>query len=173
NFWTAPIPTSMGSSEGAFEPGETSSISLIMAPVGLGNLRLGYTSIGRISPSIYIPTEFVLPIHLVVISPSNVTLVDVEVVTPYTVQIDFKERGEYVVYATNIGDNKSAIPIDLNFPKDGTAMYRESDKFLVSSIFTVSGVVIFCLGLFTSMILKYKKAKLTVSKQNKKIFFCF
>ena len=159
NFWTAPIPTLGISTIGEFEPGETSSTSLLVAPVGLGNLLLGQTRIGRLDSSHYIPTEFILPIHLVVTSPSRVTIVDVEVTTPYTIQLNFDERGEYIVHATNIGDNKSAIPIGLNFPKDGDAMYREADKFLVSSIFTISGVVLFCLGLINSMILKHKKAE--------------
>ena len=95
-----------------------------------------------------------LPIHLVVTSPSNVTLVDVEVVTPHSVQINFDERGEYVVHATNIGDEESNIPIGINFPRDNNVVNRENDKFLISIILTVSGLVLFCLGLITFFIFK-------------------
>jgi hypothetical protein len=155
NFWTAPLPEYGIISIGEVKPGETVSYSLFMAPVGSGNLIIGYATLPGRSSSAPIPTEVVLPIHLVVTSPSNVTLVDVEVVTPYTTQLSFNERGEYIVHATNMGNEQSAIPVGLNFPREGNVVNREADKFLVSLLLTVSGLVLFCLGLGMSLFSKH------------------
>ena len=84
--------------------------------------------------------------HLMVVSPSNVTLVDTEFVTPHTVQLNFDQRGEYIVKVTNMGNESYPIPVSLKFPRDGDVVYREEDKFLVSLVLTISGVVLFCLG---------------------------
>jgi hypothetical protein len=143
--------------------GETLDYALFMSPVGLGNIMLGYSrgpGMGSFSSDlpIQIPDEVVLPVHLMVVSPSNVTLVDVAVVTPCFVPVDFAERGEYLIYVTNMGDDECRLfPVGLNFPYEGGVTYREADKFFVSLILTVSGAVLFCVGFSVSLILKYKK----------------
>ncbi|MGD6810474.1 MAG: hypothetical protein ACQCN3_12315 [Candidatus Bathyarchaeia archaeon] len=171
NFWTAPLPMLAKMGTGSIEPGETRSFGLFMSPVGLGNIVVESDTLVAPTPppdavavdgAIRVdgsPTrvEFVAPVHLVVVSPSNVTLVDEEVVTPHTVQLNFDERGEYIVHATNMGNESYPISASLKFSRDGNVVNREADKFLVSLILTVSGVVLFCLGLSTSLFLKLKK----------------
>jgi hypothetical protein len=170
NFWTAPLPLSTKMGTANVDPGETLSYGLFMAPVGLGNLVVeGDTLVPPEAPPnatgggpIRIdepPTRvvFEVPVHLVVVSPSNVTLVDVEFVTPHTVQLNFDERGEYIVHATNTGNESYPIPVSLKFPRDSAVENRETDKFIVSLILTVSGLVLFCLGLSTSLFLKHKR----------------
>jgi hypothetical protein len=165
------------------EPGETFSYGLFMAPVGLGNLVVEGDMVVPPTPSANVTGDgstgyysgslsrvvFEVPVHLVVVSPSNVTLVDMEIGTPHTVQLNFNERGEYVVYATNLGNESYPITLSLNFPRDGGVVYREADKFLVSLILTISGVVLFCLGLITSLFLKHKRDSTKKSKQSKQL----
>ncbi|MCL2173131.1 MAG: hypothetical protein FWB84_05775 [Candidatus Bathyarchaeota archaeon] len=169
NFWAAPLPQSAKVSIGEVDPGETLSYSLFMAPVGLGNFVVGGETIttGAAQAVGPIRIEIVLPIHLVIVSPSNETLVDVDVVAPHTVQINFNERGEYIVHATNMGDERSPIPVALEFPRDSDVVNREADKFFVSLILTVSGAALFCLGLSISLISKYKRVDVkTVDTSN-------
>jgi hypothetical protein len=101
--------------------------------------------------------EYVVPLRLVVISPSNVTLVDMETFTPVSVPINFDERGEYIVRATNLADEPAPLPVDIEFPRDGNVVYREADKFLVSIILTVTGMLFLCVSLCVSLILKYRR----------------
>ena len=171
NFWTAPLPLSTKMGSGYVDPGETLSYGLFMAPVGLGNLVVeGDTLVAPEPPPnanasggpIRVdepPTRvvFVVPVHLAVVSPSNVTLVDAEIVTPHTVQLNYDERGEYIVHATNMGNESYPISVSLKFSRDGDVVNREADKFLVSIILTVSGLVLFCLGLSASLFLKLKR----------------
>jgi hypothetical protein len=184
NFWTASLPWSSKMGTGFIEPGETRSYGLFMPPVGLGNLVVESDTLVPPTPppnatavngAIHVDgspirVEFDVPVHLVVVSPSNVTLVDVEVVTPHTVQLNFEERGEYIVHGTNLGNESYPISVALKFSRDGDVVNREADKFLVSLVLTVSGFVLFCLGLSTSLLLKHKrnnakKVKTVSSKQ--------
>jgi hypothetical protein len=171
SLWTASLPWSSKMGSGLVKPGETLSYGLFMAPVGLGNLVLeGDTLVAPTPPpnanasggpvrvdAPPIRVEFDVPVHLVVVSPSNVTLVDEEIVTPHTVQLDFEERGEYIVHGTNMGNESYPISVSIKFPPDSNVENRESDKFLVSLILTVSGFVLFCLGLSTSQFYKHKR----------------
>jgi hypothetical protein len=167
NCWTAQPPFSSKAGYGYIEPGETLRVSLFVAPWGLGNLVVEGDTLTR-GPSIETdgPTrvEFIVPVHLVVASPSNVTLVDVETVTPHTIQLNFDERGEYTVHATILGNESYPISVSLKFPQDGDVVNREADKFLVSLILTVSGLVLFCLGLSASLFLKHKRDSTKKSK---------
>jgi hypothetical protein len=168
SLWTASVMQTRKAGLAFVEPGETFSYGLFMAPVGLGNLVVEGDRLVAPEPSSNVtgggpvrvdepPTRvvFEVPVHLVVVSPSNVTLVDTEFVTPHTVQLNFDERGEYIVHVTNMGNESYPIPVSLKFP--GDVVNREADKFLVSVILTVSGVVLFCLGLGISLFLKHKK----------------
>jgi len=161
NVWTVPVIQTYKTSAEAVAPGETFEYFLFMAPVGLGNLFVDGNAI--VGPP---TTEGGSPIwatydvcaRLVVVSPSNSTLVDVEIATQYySVPINFDERGEYVIYVTNMGDETIPIPIGVQFSHDGNVVYREADKFLVGIILTVSGTVLFCLSLSTYLIAKHKK----------------
>ena len=148
--------------------GETLSYSEFMGPVGLGNVIVGYNVLpggnshrGFTSDlPIQIPDEVVLPIRLVIVNPLNVTLVDMELVTPCSIPVDFDKRGEYVIYVTNLADDEQSIfPVGLNFPGAGNydvAKSKEVDKFFVSMVLMVSGVIVFCLGLLVSLVLKYR-----------------
>ncbi|MFA5571792.1 MAG: hypothetical protein GX799_07060 [Crenarchaeota archaeon] len=158
NFWTAPLPQSSKRDLGYVKPGESLDYGLFMAPVGLGNLVVEGDTL-EYKPDIDDITrlKYEVPVHLVVVSPSNLTLVDVEFVTPHTVQLNFDERGEYIVHVTNIGNESYPIPVSLKFPSGEDVVNREADKFFVSVILTVSGVVLFCLGLGISLFLKHKK----------------
>jgi len=171
SLWTASVMQTRKAGFGYVEPGETSSYGLFMAPVGLGNFVVEGIALVPPSQADEPPTRvvFEVPVHLVVVSPSNVTLVDMEIGTPHTVQLNFNERGEYVVYATNLGNESYPITLSLNFPRDGGVVYREADKFLVSLILTISGVVLFCLGLITSLFLKHKRDSTKKSKQSKQL----
>ena len=171
SLWVAPVTQTEKAGLAYVKPGETFSYGLFMAPVGLGNLVIESDTLVAPEPPPNAnasggpvrvdepPTRvvFKVPVHLVVVSPSNVTLVDVECVIPHTVQLNFNERGEYIVQATNMGNESYPIPVSLKFPRDGDVVYREADKFLVSLILTVSGLVLFCLGLSTSLFLKHKR----------------
>ncbi|XHH08134.1 MAG: hypothetical protein ACFCUE_11240 [Candidatus Bathyarchaeia archaeon] len=178
NFWTASLPWSSKMGSGYVDPDETLSYGLFMAPVGLGNLVIESDTLVPPTPPpnanasggpIRVdgsPTrvEFEAPFHLVVVSPSNVTLVDKEIVTPHTVQIDFEERGEYIVHGTNRGNESYPLSVSIKFPQDSDVENRESDKFLVSLVLTVSGFVLFCLGLSTSLFLKLKTSNTKIIK---------
>jgi hypothetical protein len=175
SIWTSPVVQSIKAGIGTVDPGETFAYGLFMSPVGLGNLVVEGDTLMAPPPSKselanpnpdgsihvdapVIRVEYEVFAHLVVVSPSGVILVDVEVATPYTVPIGFTERGEYVVYVTNLGDETVPIPISVKFPKDSGVVNREADKFFVSIVLTVSGVALFCLGLSTSLILKHKNS---------------
>jgi len=145
-----------------FGSDEILSYSVFTGPVGLGNVIVGYHVLPG-SPSrfpsslpIQIPDEVVLPIHLVIVNPLNVTLVDVDIVTPCYIPIDFDKRGEYVVHITNLtAEDQDLFPVGLNFPNesgDGVATGRDVDKFFCSMILAVSGVLFFCLGLLITLI---------------------
>jgi len=158
NFWTAIVVQSFTVRIGDVEPNETFVYGLFMAPIGLGNLVVEGTAL-EFDPEVGdVFSEFATPVHLVVVSPSDVVLVDAEVITPYTVQVDFNERGEYIVYVTNMGDERSPIPISIKFPLGRDVVNIEADKFLVSIILTASGSVLFCFGLGVSLVLKHKKS---------------
>jgi len=158
NIWSAPVVQSSKASIGTVGSGETFAYGLFIAPVGLGNLVVeGDTMVLPVGAAEPIRVEYVVPAHLVVVSPSDVVLVDVDIVTPYTAQVDFDERGEYVVYVTNMGEESYPIPISVKFPRNGDVVNREADKFFVSTILLISGVTLLCLGLSLSLIIKHRK----------------
>ncbi|MDR2202916.1 MAG: hypothetical protein LBE76_01145 [Nitrososphaerota archaeon] len=144
---------------GRVEPGDTFAYGLFLAPVGVGNISLdGETVV--MGPEMDGPEDatFVTFVRLVVVSPSGETLVDMEGIVPFSVSVDFTERGEYVVYVTNLGDETVPIPVAAEFPRDNGVVNREADKFLVSIILTVSGTAILCIGLSATLLIKPKKA---------------
>jgi hypothetical protein len=162
NVWTAPVIQFSKTQLNPVKSGETFAYGLFMAPVGLGNIVFD-GEVMNVIPGSSGPmfVDVVVPMHVVVVSPSGVVLVDTEAATPCSFEVNFAERGEYVVYVTNMSNEDNSIPVAVEFPKDTGVVYREADKFLVSVILTVSGVALFCLGLSTTLITKQKnKTKL-------------
>ncbi|MDR0460860.1 MAG: hypothetical protein LBH62_05435 [Nitrososphaerota archaeon] len=174
NLWTAPVWQSYKAQMGMVESGATFAYGLFMAPVGLGNIVVEGDTVVAPEPSEedianwsgegpmlvtgdVIHVTYNTSVRLVVVSPSNVTLVDEQGATPYSVSVDFVERGEYVLYVTNLGNETVPIPVSVKFPPDVGVVYREADKFLVSIILTVSGVALFCIGLTTTLLTKHTK----------------
>jgi len=161
NVWATPM-SSVKARIGRVESGETFGYGLFLAPVGLGTIGLDGETItmgpGDDGP---VSVKVVAPVRLVVVSPSGETLVDMEDVMPYSVDVDFTERGEYVVYVTNLSDETIPIPVSVDFPRDTGIVYREADKFLVSIILTASGIALFCIGLIATLITKHKKTNKT------------
>ncbi|XHH07601.1 MAG: hypothetical protein ACFCUE_08425 [Candidatus Bathyarchaeia archaeon] len=161
NVWTARV-CEIRTQLDTIESGETFAYGLFIAPVGLGNITFD-GEVLKVIPGSPAPitVNVAVPIHVAVVSPSGVVLVDEEAVTPCSFKVNFVERGEYVVNVTNMSDEDNPIPVAVEYPKDTGVVYREADKFLVSVILTVSGVALFCLGLSTTLIAKQKnKTKL-------------
>ncbi|MDR2203642.1 MAG: hypothetical protein LBE76_05025 [Nitrososphaerota archaeon] len=174
NLWTVPV---IQSYKAQFEPvdlGETFAYGLFLAPLGLGNIGVESDTVVAPKPSqddidnwsgegsMYVSgdvirVEYEAFVRLVVVSPSGVTLVDTEGATPYSVPVDFTERGEYVLYVTNLGNETVPIPVSIKFPPETGVVYREADKFFVSIILTASGTVLLCIGLATTLLTKHKK----------------
>ena len=158
NVWTARVYET-GAQFDPIKSGETFAYGLFIAPVGLGNITFN-GEVLKMDPGSSGPVfvNVTVPMHVVVVSPSGVVLVDTDAVTPCSFKVNFVERGEYVANVTNLSDEDNSIPIAVEFPKDAGVVYREADKFLVSVILTVSGVVLFCLGLITSLFLRKRKS---------------
>jgi hypothetical protein len=156
NVWTARVIQTKTQLD-PVKSGQTFAYGLFMAPVGLGNITFD-GEVMKVIPGSSGPilVNVAVPMHVVVVSPSGVVLVNTEAVTPCSFKVDFAERGEYVVNVTNKSHEDNPIPVAVEFPKDTGVVYREADKFLVSVILTVSGVVLFCLGLGMSLFLKHK-----------------
>ncbi|MCL2135774.1 MAG: hypothetical protein FWH37_09585 [Candidatus Bathyarchaeota archaeon] len=158
NVWTTPVMQYFTVQGMPVGPDETFAHGLFMAPVGRGNIVVE-EAVLMFDPEVgdLVNVKFAIPVHLVVVSPSDIVLVDETIVTPYTVQVNFDERGEYVVYITNMADESYSIPLSLKFPRNGDVVNREADKFIVSIILTASGLTLFCLGLATTLFVNHKK----------------
>jgi hypothetical protein len=108
-----------------------------------------------------------VPVHLKVTDPANRTLLEQDMVTPGTFPIEFKTRGEYRVYLTNNGNEKSPIPIGTTFEL-GNPQNREADKYLLAIVLTMSGAVFIAAGLTMKFASKKLKNTNSKSKENKK-----
>lgn len=122
---------------------ETISYVLSIAPVGAGNLSIGYFRLpGTNSPSVPGIGDFVsLPVYVRITSPTNQTIIEKHITTPDSLRLDFIQRGQYNVYLTNNGKNSSPIPIALQF-EQGNPENREADKYLLSLVFTIGGIAL-------------------------------
>ncbi|MDR0460291.1 MAG: hypothetical protein LBH62_02470 [Nitrososphaerota archaeon] len=174
NVWTAPVVHSYKYQWFTVDPDVTFAYVFFASPVGLGTIGVESTTVVAPDPTEeelanptadgkiivaapVIPVKYDAFVRLVVVSPSNVTLVDRQDDTPFSVPMDFTERGKYVLYVTNLGNETVPIPVSVNFPLDAGVVYREADKFLVSIILTASGATLLCIGLTTTLITKRKK----------------
>ena len=135
------VPNEKIYSRGEIGANETGGYVILIAPVGVGNVTVGFFR----SPGSHSPPGFedvvVLPIHIKIEDPTNQTLVEQDIITPHSFEIDFNRRGHYQVHLTNNGTEDSPIPIGLRF-EDGNPQNREADKFLLSIILTALGTIL-------------------------------
>lgn len=140
NAWTEHLPTEKIYTRGGIAVNETGGYVILIAPVGVGNLTVGFFR----SPGSPGPPGFddviVLPIHIKIENPDNQTLIEQDIITPHSFEMDFNRRGHYKVHITNNGTEDSSIPIGLRF-EDGNPQNREADKFLLGIILMVLGVI--------------------------------
>jgi hypothetical protein len=142
---------------------ETKCYILLTAPVGVGNITVGYSRMqsnapigaGAPPPGLF-PDSYVLPVHFEVKDPANQTLVEQDLVTPGSFEVDFKTRGKYTVYITNKGNETSPMPIGVSF-EEGKPENREADKYLLSIILTASGAALIFTGLVMRLLPKRHK----------------
>ncbi len=142
---------------GEVDPGETSCKVLFMAPVSQGNLTIGYNiPPGRSSTlSEFLPDYVVLPVHLKVVDPAGQTLLEQDIVTPAIFPINFDTRGEYKIYLTNNGSERSGIGIGLMF-QSNNPQNREADKYLLSCTLIAVGAVVVAVGLTLNLVIKLR-----------------
>ncbi|WNZ29195.1 MAG: hypothetical protein IAX21_11295 [Candidatus Bathyarchaeota archaeon] len=149
NSWSSHVPRYSITSLGDVEPSETLNLSIHIAPVGTGNLTIGSTlqTGSSMPPELGMDDSIVLHVHLVVQGPRNQTLLEKDVVTPYSNRINFTERGEFTVHITNMGTESSRIPTGVIFPETDDASNRETDKFTISIILIICGLALICIKL--------------------------
>lgn len=170
NSWSSHVPNYASLSSGEVEANETLSYSVLIAPVGIGNITVGY----RRQPGSSVPStpgmndSVVLPVHLVVKNPANQTLIEKDIITPYSFQINFNERGEYAVSVTNKGAGTSSIPMGLIFLETNGNSNREADKFILSIILLICGLALFSINLITKVIKNKGKNRLPPEPLNTK-----
>jgi hypothetical protein len=156
NSWSSHVPNYASLSSGEVKANETLSYSVFIAPVGIGNITIGYHR----QPGSSLPStpgmndSVVLPVHLSVKTPVNQTLIEKDIITPYSFQTNFNERGEYTVHVTNKGAEASSIPIGLIFLETNGNSNRETDKFSLSVILMICGLALFSINLITKVMKK-------------------
>jgi hypothetical protein len=141
---------------------ETACYILSIAPVGVGNLTVGFAkhasglqTTANGPPSELFPDVYVLPIHLEVKDPANQTLIEKDLVTPDSFEVDFKTRGQYSVYITNKGNESSLMPISVRF-EEGKPENREADKYALSIILTAAGAALIVISAVMKLRLKWR-----------------
>jgi hypothetical protein len=146
---------------------ETKSYILMTAPVGVGNITVGYSRAPNSNtptgdgapPAGLFPDSYVLPIHFEVKDPANQTLVEEDLVTPGSFEVDFKTRGKYMVYITNHGNKTSPMPIGVSF-EEGKPENREADKYLLSITLTIAGAALLVTGVVMKLVSKQRRQNL-------------
>jgi len=134
---------------------DTQSYVILTAPVGPANMAVGLPPTRHPGlPEGFGQYDLVdVPVHLKVTDADNKTLVEQDVVTPYSFDADFKERGIYTVYVTNKGTEKTTMPLtvifDFNNPQN-----READKFMLSIVLTAVGAAIIVVGFVINFVSK-------------------
>ncbi len=145
------------SNNGEVDPGETACKILFMAPVGQGNLTVGYNvEPGKPSPMPeFFPAFVELPVHLKIIGPSDKTILEQDIITPASIPINFDTRGEYKIYVTNNGSERTGIAIGKTFEMNNP-QNREADKYLLSETLIVVGAVVVAVGLTLNLVSKLR-----------------
>ena len=158
------VPRAATYNFGEVQVNQTYSYVMMIAPVGPGNLTVGYFSIpgvvrpagaGSPPPGLF-PESVTLPVHVKAVDPVNNILVEKDIVTPGSFTVDFKIRGNYYVYLTNHGNETSPIPIGVTF-EEGNLQNREADKYLLGIILTGAGVVFICTRLVIQLVSKQRR----------------
>ncbi|MFA5572944.1 MAG: hypothetical protein WDA42_07530 [Candidatus Bathyarchaeia archaeon] len=143
---------------GEVDVSETFCNVILIAPVGSGNITLGIFR----APDTEAPPGFTdtvtLPVHVKVLDPANQTILEQDTITPSYLPIDFRLRGEYKVYLTNNGEERSAIPIGLQF-EEGSRQNIEADKHLLAITLTLLGITLLVIGLLIKSPLKRQRVK--------------
>jgi len=150
---------------GEVNPGETECKVLFMAPVGEGNLTIGYNispKTQRALPDFFIKF-IVLPVHIKIVNPNNQTILEEDITTPVILPVNFDTRGEYKVYLTNNGLEANTIGIGTIFERDNP-QNREADKYLISLVAISIGAIFIVAGLTLNLTSKL----INNSKSNKK-----
>lgn len=132
----------------------------MIAPVGVGNITVGIartqsnapTGADTVSPDLF-PDYYVLPVHFEVKDPANQTVVEQDLVTPGSFEVNFKTRGKYTVYITNQGNERSPTHIGVMF-EEGNPENREADKYTLSITLTASGIALIVIGMAVNRVLK-------------------
>jgi hypothetical protein len=132
-------------SQGEVNVNETSCVVMLMAPVGPGNITVGYFRQSGSPSAPGINASVTLPVHIKIVDPSGQTIIEKDTITPTAFPIAFQARGQYKVYITNNGAEKSPIPIGSQF-EQGNAQNREADKFVAAVTLTVIGAVLVAIG---------------------------
>lgn len=103
----------------------------------------------------FLPDYVVLPVHLKVVDPAGQTLLEQDIVTPAIFPINFDTRGEYKIYLTNNGSERSGIGIGLMF-QSNNPQNREADKYLLSCTLIAVGAVVVAVGLTLNLVIKLR-----------------
>ena len=140
---------------GEVNPGETFCNVILIGPVGSGNLTIGYNKLPggshQLPPGVN--DSVTVPIHLKVTNPANQTVLEKDIVTPGTFQMEFSTRGEYKVYLTNNGNQRTPIPVGTTFEM-GNPQNREADKYTLAVLLTITGVICISAAMVISLLSK-------------------
>jgi len=152
------VPLNVIFGRGEVSVNETGGYVMFMAPVGVGNLTVGFLRYpGSFHPA---PPGFedsvVLPVHMKVDDPTNRTIVEQDIVTPYSFEVDFKARGFYKVYLTNKGTETTTIPVGLRF-EPNNPQNREADKYLLSILLAALGAILVSAGVVINFVSKHRQ----------------
>jgi hypothetical protein len=158
NAWSEHVPHNVIFGSVEVNVTETDGYVMFMPPVGNGNLTVGfhrYPDTSAPSPPGFVDSV-VVPVHMKVDDPTNRTIIEEDIVTPYSFEVDFNSRGLYTVYITNNGNETAWIPIGLRF-KPYNPQNREADKYLLSIALTALGAAITGAGFAINFVSKHRK----------------
>ena len=161
NVSSVHIPRNAIYNSGDVSVNETYCYVISIAPVGHGNITVGFfRALGSAAPE-NAPSglfkDFVtLPVQIEVKDTENKTLINNDIVTPGSFPVDFKTRGEYKVYLTNEGNESSPIPIGVQF-EEGNLQNREADKYILAETLTLSGATVTIIGITLELLIKQRQ----------------
>jgi len=160
NAWSEHVPHNVIFGDVGLNVTETDGYVLFLPPVGNGNLTVGfhrYPDTSAPSPPGF-GNDVVASVHMKVDDPTNRTIIEEDIVTPHSFEVDFTSRGLYTVYITNNGNETAWIPIGLRFTPYNP-QNREADKYILSITLIVLGGVIVVAGLVMNFFGTRKTAK--------------
>lgn len=157
---------------GALDENQAQTYLVMMASVGPANLGIGLqTSRPEGLPEGLSDSDYSdVIVHVKFVDPNNKTIIEENIVTPYTFDVNFKTRGIYTVYVTNKGAEKTNMPLsiifDLHNPQN-----KDADKFLLSIVLTVVGAILVVVGVIMNLIMKHtqRKSEVNLMSSNRSI----